>query len=75
MEKLIKYVKNLFDIYIVGTTYDKKHDKKHDCLKNKQLVEEYPLYGDPYGRLLTKGYRFGTGYIYKCSICGMDWHE
>ena len=56
----------------VSNSYGKKD---HECLKNKELIEEYPLYGDPYDRLLTNGYGMGTGYKYKCNVCGMDWHE
>lgn len=72
MKQLIKRIRKAFAIQIVSNSYGKKD---HCCLENKELIEKYPLYSDPYGRLFTKGYRMGTGYKYKCKVCEMDWHE
>ncbi len=71
MKLFIKYLKKLFALYIVGSS----NDKKHDCLKNKQLIEEYPLYHNPYGILFGKPHNVNTGYKYRCKVCDMDWHE
>jgi hypothetical protein len=71
MKRLWNKIRKAFAIHIVSNSYG----KDHDCLQNKELIEKYPLYGDLYGRLLTKGYRIGTGYKYQCKVCKMDWHK